>query len=100
MILVERAARIEAEALAATARATAANARANASSGEALIAHLKLEIEKLRRELYGTRSERKARLLDQFEMQLEDLVVRFRHLLPIATALWANVGIKGPPATI
>ena len=43
------------------------------SSTEALIAHLKLEIEKLRRELYGRRSERKARLLEQMELQLEDL---------------------------
>jgi transposase len=66
MILAERAARIEAEALAA--RATAVN-----SSADAMIARLKLEIEKLRRELYGSRSERKARLLDQLEMQLEDL---------------------------
>jgi hypothetical protein len=31
-----------------------------------------LEIEKLRRTLYGARSERKARLIDQLEMQLED----------------------------
>jgi transposase len=59
MILVERAARLKAEAV--------------NSSTEALIAHLKLEIEKLRRELYGTRSERKARLLEQMELQLEDL---------------------------
>nr|WP_282189685.1 IS66 family transposase [Azospirillum brasilense] len=44
-----------------------------ASNTEALIASLKLEIEKLRRELYGTRSERKARLLDQLEFQLEEL---------------------------
>ena len=66
MILAERAARMEAEA--AAARARAAN-----TSTDALIARLKLEIEKLRRELYGTRSERKARLLDQLEMQLEDL---------------------------
>ena len=43
------------------------------SSTEALIAHLKLEIEKLRRELYGSRSERKARLLEQMELQLEEL---------------------------
>ncbi len=43
------------------------------SNADALIAHLKLEIEKLRRELYGSRSERKARLLDQMELQLEDL---------------------------
>lgn len=66
MILAERAARIEAEAVAA--RATAVN-----SSTDAMIARLKLEIEKLRRELFGSRSERKARLLDQLEMQLEDL---------------------------
>jgi hypothetical protein len=38
-----------------------------------LISHLRLEIEKLRRSLYGNRSERKARLLEQMELQLEDL---------------------------
>jgi transposase len=80
MILAERAARVQAEVVAAsaqgkaeTARAEAANARADLSSRDALIAHLKLEIEKLRRSLYGTRSERKARLLEQMELQLEDL---------------------------
>jgi transposase len=80
MILAERAARVQAEAAAAlaqgkaaTAEAKAASALANLSSREALIAHLKLEIEKLRRSLYGTRSERKARLLEQMELQLEDL---------------------------
>ncbi|MGE4257701.1 MAG: IS66 family transposase, partial [Xanthobacteraceae bacterium] len=66
MILAERAARIEAEAHAA--RAVAEN-----SDSDALIANLKLQIEKLRRELYGSRSERKARLLDQMELELEDL---------------------------
>jgi hypothetical protein len=60
MILAERAARVEAEALAARAQAAAANARADLSSTEALISHYKLEIEKLRRQLYGTRSERRA----------------------------------------
>ena len=73
MILTERAARLEAEAVAANAKAEAAGAQADRSSHEALIAHLKLEIEKLRRELYGTSSERKARLLLQMELQLEDL---------------------------
>jgi transposase len=73
MILAERDARVMAEADAAVAKAEAANAQADLSSSEALIAHLKLAIEKLRRELYGTRSERKARLLDQMELQLEDL---------------------------
>ena len=52
--------------------ANAARVKAKVSGAEALIAHLTLEIEKLRRELYGTRSEPKARLLDQLEMQLED----------------------------
>jgi len=59
MILVERAARVKAEAV--------------ATSTNALIAHLRLEIEKLRRALYGSRSERKRRLLEQLELQLEDL---------------------------
>jgi transposase len=80
MILAERNARVMAEANAAVAQAhaavaeaEAANAQADLSSSEALIAHLKLAIEKLRRELYGTRSEHKARLLDQMELRLEDL---------------------------
>lgn len=73
MILAERAARVQAEAVAASAQGEAASAKADLSSRDALIAHLKLEIEKLRRSLYGTRSERKARLLEQMELQLEDL---------------------------
>jgi transposase len=43
------------------------------ASTEALIAHLKLEIEKLRRAVYGNRSERKNRLLEQMELRLEEL---------------------------
>ena len=66
LILAERAARLEAE-------ADAAQARAVNTSTDALIAHLKLEIEKLRRLAFGNRSERKARLLEQMELQLEEL---------------------------
>jgi transposase len=66
MILAERASRLEAEAVASRARAASA-------STDALIAHLKLEIEKLRRALYGVRSERKERLLEQMELELEEL---------------------------
>src|ERR1700684_1114390 len=73
MIIAERHARLTAEANAAVAKAEAANAQADLTSSEAPIAHLKLAIEKLRRELYGTRCERTARLLDQMELQLEDL---------------------------
>ena len=73
MLLAERAARIEAEAKLVEARAEAANAQADLSSTEALITYYKLEIEKLRRQLYGRRSEHKARLLEQMELQLEEL---------------------------
>lgn len=69
MILAERAARLQAEAVAASAKAEAADAKA----AEALISYLKLEIEKLRRQIYGSRSERKGRLLEQMELQLEEL---------------------------
>jgi transposase len=73
LILAERAARMESQARAASAEADLAHAQATGSSAEALIARLRLEIEKLRRTLYGVRSERKERLLNQLEMQLEDV---------------------------
>ncbi len=55
------------------ARVEAAAARARQSDDQALIAHLKLQIEKLNRGRYGPRSERTARLLDQLELTLEEL---------------------------
>jgi transposase len=73
MILAERTARLQAEAVAAIAKAEAANAQADLSSTEALITYYRLEIEKLRRQLYGSRSERQARLLEQMELRLEEL---------------------------
>src|SRR5712672_309031 len=48
--------------------------RAKVSGAEALIAHLQLVIAKMKRELYGPRSERSQRLIDQLELQLEDLI--------------------------
>jgi transposase len=57
----------------AAAEGEAARALAQVSSAEALIAHYKLAIEKLRRALYGQRSERGERLLGQMELQLEEL---------------------------
>lgn len=73
LILAERAARKESEVRAARADADLTHAQAAAFSAEALIARLRLEIEKLRRTLYGARSERKERLVDQLEMQLQDV---------------------------
>ena len=58
---------------AAHAEAELAVARAKASDDQALIAHQQLQIEKLRRELYGPRSERTSRILDQIELQFEEL---------------------------
>jgi transposase len=55
------------------AEADAVNAKAKASDDRAQIAHLKLQIEKLRREIYGPRSEGTARLFGQLELQLEEL---------------------------
>src|SRR5471032_798574 len=55
------------------AEAELAVARAKASDDQALIAHQQLRIEKLTRELYGPRSERTSRILDQIELQFEEM---------------------------
>jgi transposase len=73
LLLARDAELAQAQAEAASAQAEAANARAEASSAAALITHLRLEIEKLKRDLFGPRNERKERLLDQMELQLEEL---------------------------
>src|SRR2546428_1642510 len=57
----------------ARAEAQLAVAKAKASDDQALIAHQQLRIEKLMRELWGPRSERTSRLLDQIELQFEEL---------------------------
>jgi transposase len=57
----------------ARTQADLVQSRARETSAEAMIAHLRLAIEKMRRELYGQRSERGARLLEQMEFELEDL---------------------------
>ena len=64
---IEREARQQAE-------AKAADAQARLSDTEALIAYLELRIERLKRALYGQRSERTTRLLEQLELELEELV--------------------------
>src|SRR5436309_7275117 len=47
--------------------------RAKLVGAQALIEHLQLVIAKMKRELFGPRSERTQRLLDQLELQLEEL---------------------------
>ena len=68
-----RAALAALEARAETAESELAQARAVVSTSEAMIKHLRLEIARLRREQYGHSSERRARLIDQMELQLEEL---------------------------
>ena len=58
-LLAERSARRESE--------------ARASGAEAMVAHLKLMIAKMKRDRFGASSERSRKLLDQLEMQLEEL---------------------------
>ena len=70
--------RLRAALAAETVRAQAAElelvqARALASCSDAMIKELKLEVAKLRRDKYGISSERRARLIDQLELQLEEL---------------------------
>ena len=68
-------ARAAAERAAAERDAVAAElavAQAKTSEDLALIAHQKLRIAKLERQIYGPRSERSVRLVDQMELQLEE----------------------------
>jgi hypothetical protein len=48
-------------------------AEVRATGAEAMVAHLKLVIAKLRRERFGSSTERSTKLLDQLELQLEEL---------------------------
>lgn len=56
-----------------TLRAALVEARAKLSGAEAMIEHLQLVIAKMKRELFGPRSERSQRLIEQLELQLEEL---------------------------
>ena len=60
---------------------------------EAMIAHLKLLIAKMKRDRYGQSSERGRELLDQMELQLEELEAR-------ATEDEVAAGAAEPDATV
>ena len=68
-----RAAPAASEARAKAVESEPARARTVVSTSEAIIRHLRLEIARLRRDHYGHSSERRAWLIDQMELQLEDL---------------------------
>lgn len=63
----------EAHALILRQREELTAAAARAAGAEAMIAHMKLVIAKLRREQYGQSSERGRKVLEQLELQLEEL---------------------------
>jgi transposase len=65
-LIIERAKALE-------VAAELAVARAKASQDMALIAHQKLRIAKLERQLYGQRSERSSRLIDQLALAFEEV---------------------------
>ncbi len=73
----ERSARLESE--------------ARAAGAEAMVAHLKLLIAKMKHDRFGASSERGRKLLDQLEMQLEDLET---------TAAEANAAAEQDPASM
>src|ERR1700688_1017016 len=69
---------LKAVVIAACAKADAvaaelANEQARRADDAALIAHMKLQIEKLKRDKFGSRSERASRPLDQMAFELEEL---------------------------
>ena len=72
-LIAERAKRIDEAVRAARVVAELAVAKAKLSDDQAMIAHQRLQIEKLTRQLYGQHSERTVRLIDQMELGLEEL---------------------------
>jgi len=72
-LIVERAKAQDAHAKALEIAAELAVARAKASEDLALIAQQRLQIAKLERRIYGQRSERSARLIDQLALTFEEL---------------------------
>jgi transposase len=58
---------------AALLKAALIETRARLAGAQALIAHLQLVIAKMKREMFGPRSERSQRLIEQLELQLEEL---------------------------
>ncbi len=74
-------------------KAALIDARAKLSGAEAMIAHLQLVIAKMKREMFGPRSERSQRLIDQMELQLEELAVGLGE--DVAKLEAASVEVRG-----
>jgi transposase len=85
-LIIERAELREVVAERDAGAAELAVARAKASEDLAMMAHQKLRIAKLERQLYGPHSERSARLIDQLALQFEERIP------PPKAALWHELG--------
>ena len=72
-LMIERAKARDMQAERDVGAAELAVARAKASADLAMIAHQKLRITKLERQLYGPRSEISSQLIDQLALQFEEL---------------------------
>ncbi len=70
-------------------------ARAKASEDEAMIAQQKLLIAKLRHQIYGQRSERSARLIEQLALTFEELEVDAREDELAAERAVARTTVRG-----
>jgi len=73
-------------------------AEARAAGAEAMVAHLKLLIAKLRHDRFGASSERGRKLLDQMELELEELEAAASEDATAvdATAEADRAGVRGP----
>jgi transposase len=67
--------------------------RAKLSGAEAMIEQLRLVIAKMKREMFGPRSERSQRLIEQLELQLEELVAAVAE--DDAKAQMARIQVQG-----
>jgi transposase len=74
-------------------KAALIEARAKLSGAVAMIEHLQLVIAKMKREMFGPRSERSQRLIDQLELQLEELAAA--HGEDAAKSEAAGVAVQG-----
>ena len=79
---------LEVTARAEQVEAELANARARASDDQATIAHQQLQIAKLQHQLYGQKSERAVRLLDQLALGFEEWGWEPLHRVLIAVGRW------------
>src|ERR1700730_14321435 len=85
---------VEAHAPILRQRGELAAAAGRASGADALIAHMKLVIAKLRRAQYGQSSERGRKVLDQLELQLEELEAETSENAVAAEDKAAGVAVK------